>query len=74
VKYHSPVDAQFDSIDKMPAICSKYSRKDRNFSIGLMSNRNDKAIINEEYSGGTYYATGLQAIKGRIKGNIKMDN
>jgi len=57
----------------MPPICSKYAKKDRNFSIGLFSDRNDKAIINEEYSGGTYYATGLQAIKGQIKGNIKMN-
>ena len=31
----------------MTAICSKYAKKDRNFSIGLMSNRNDKAAALE---------------------------
>jgi hypothetical protein len=56
----------------MPDIASKYT-KGPSAVFGSLADRDDKAIINKEYSGGTYYNTGLQAVKGQLKGNMRMD-
>jgi hypothetical protein len=56
-------DNRFDNLNLLPNISTKFIRNDRSCDLGKFASRNDKAIINQEYSGGQFYNKNMTAVK-----------
>ena len=66
-KLSGPNESRFDNLNLLPNISSKFIRDDRGFQLANYSPRDDRAIINKEYSGGQFYNKNINAMKPGVK-------
>lgn len=57
----------------MPAIASKYRRKDRTTIFATQAERDDKAIIKPSESGAQFYGGNEVYLYPQVKGSYNMD-